>query len=110
MSHLGRQNHSKWAKTYSSTSRIWQNQAAGKTAIAVMMALRYVEAGSKLTTAVNYIESQRQRHSRPVLENMAFNWGTQDMYIELINFEMEVSNILEAKVYELPEEEEASVM
>ena len=32
-------------------------------------------------------------------------WDTQDRYIELMNFEMEVLNILETKAYELSEEE-----
>ena len=50
------------------------------------------------------------RHSGQVLVKPAFNWGAQDRYIELMNFEMEVSNILETKVYELSEEEKVPVI
>ena len=30
-----------------------------------------------------------------------FNWDAQDRYVKLVNFEMEVTNILESKAYEL---------
>ena len=41
---------------------------------------------------------------------LTFNWGAQDRYIELMNCEVEVSNNLETKAYELSEEEKAPVI
>ena len=72
------------------------NQVAIQVATAVMMALRYAKARPQLTIVVS-IESQRQKHSRLVLVKPAFNQGTQNRYVELMNFETEVSNILEPK-------------
>ena len=46
--------------------------------------------------------------SGPVLAKPAFTWGTKCRYIGFMNFEMEVSNILESKVYELSEEKKSS--
>ena len=57
------------------------------------------------TTTASHSDPQRQGHSRPVLVKPAFNWGTHDRYVEFMNFEMEVKNILETKVYELTEDE-----
>ena len=86
------------------------NQVAIKAVTAVMMTLRDVEAGPWPTTAAIHSKPQRQRHSGPVLEKLASNWGTQDRYAELMNFKMEVSNILETKAYELSEEEKAPLI
>ena len=44
------------------------------------------------------------------LEKPSFNWSAQDRYVELLNFEMEVTNILKAKAYELTDEEKVLVM
>ena len=40
----------------------------------------------------------------------ALIWGTQDGYVELVNFKMKVSSILETKVYELSEEKNVPVI
>ena len=40
----------------------------------------------------------------------SFNCSTHDRYTELINFEMEVTNILEMKAYELNDEEKVTVI
>ena len=77
------------------------NQVAMQAVVAVMMALRDMEGGSQMTTAVTHREPQGQRHSGPMLMKPAFSWGVQDRYIGLMNFKMDVSNILETKVYEL---------
>ena len=50
-------------------------------------------------------QPQKKEHSGPELIKLAYIWGTQDRYIKLMNFKMEVSNILETKVYEISEEE-----
>ena len=42
-----------------------------------------------------------KKHSGPALEKPLFNWNVHDRYVKLMNFEMEVTNILEMKVYEL---------
>ena len=63
----------------------------------VTLALKEVEAGTWPTTVASHREPQRQRYSRPIFEKLAFNWSVQDSYVELMNFEMEVTNILEPK-------------
>ena len=41
----------------------------------------------------------------PVVVKLAFNWGAQYRYTELMNFKMEVLNILDIKAYKLSKEE-----
>ena len=50
-------------------------------------------------------EPQKQRYCGPIIVKLVFNWGAQERYAELLNFEMEVINILDTKVYEFSEEE-----
>ena len=76
------------------------NQVAFQAATAVMVTLRGMDAGSHLTPTANIREPQQQRHGRPATEKPWFNWNAQDKYVELLNFEMKVTNILERKAYE----------
>ena len=39
------------------------------------------------------------------LEKHSFSWNVWDRYVELLNFEMEVMNILEKKAYEITDED-----
>ena len=55
-------------------------------------------------------EPQKNRHSRLELENPSIHGNAQDRYDELIKFEMEVTNILETKAYELTNEEKVQVI
>ena len=48
---------------------------------------------------------QRWRHGHPILEKPSFYWDTQDRDVELMNLEMEVTNILETRAYDLTDEE-----
>ena len=57
--------------------------------------------GPKPTLTPSQREPQRERHGRLVPENPSFNWNAQDRYVNFINFEMEDTNILEMKAYEL---------
>ena len=79
------------------------NQVAVHVAKVVRMALRDTEAGSQLTTVMSHRKPQRRRPSGPILGKLVLNWGIQDRYIELMNFEVEVLNILEIEAYELSE-------
>ena len=45
-----------------------------------------------------------------MLENSAFTWVAQERYFELMNFDMELFNILQSNVYELSEEEKVPVI
>ena len=53
----------------------------------------------------NHQETHRQRYGGPVLEKPKFNWDVQDRYVKLLNFELEVTNILETRAYEISGEE-----
>ena len=39
-----------------------------------------------------------------------FNWNAQDRYVKLMNFEVEVTNILKMKAYQLTNEEKVPVI
>ena len=55
--------------------------------------------------------SQRWRQARPILVKPAFNQAALDNYFKLtMKFEMKVTNILETKVYELPEEKKVQLI
>ena len=56
------------------------------------------------------MESKKDRHSGPILIKPMFNWEAHDRYVELMNFYIEVLNILEIKVCKLLEEEKVPVM
>ena len=71
------------------------NHAAVLAVMVVMMILKDVVAGTQPTTVVRHREPQKQRHSGPILVKLTFNWGMHERYIKLLNFEMEVLNILE---------------
>ena len=45
-------------------------------------------------------EANRARHVRQALRQPAFNWKALDKSIELLNFEMELRNILQTTAYE----------
>ena len=86
------------------------NQAAIQTATAVMMAFGDTNTRPQTTPTVSHKELQRQGHGGPVLEKPLFNWDAQDRYNELINFEMEVTDILEMRTYELTGAEKVPVI
>ena len=75
-----------------------------------MMALRDAGAGPQPNTTLSHREPQGQRYSGPILVKLTLNWGAQDRYDELMNFKMEVFNILATKAYTLSEEEKAPVI
>ena len=57
-------------------------------------------AGTASSRAVH-----RHRHGRPALKQPSFNWNVRGKYVELLNFKMDVTNILQIETYELNEEE-----
>ena len=76
----------------------------------VWMALRDTEAEPQPSIVMSHREPHKQRHTGPILIKLVFTWGTQDRYVKLLNFEMEVMNMLDTKVCKLHEEEKASVI
>ena len=55
-------------------------------------------------------EPHRLRHVGTILSQPTFNWKVQDRYVELLNFEMEVESVLQAKVYDLSDEEKVFII
>ena len=86
------------------------NQAAVQAATVVMMAFRNTEIGPWPTTILNQWQTQRQRHGGPILEKPKFNFDTQDRYIKLLNFKVEVTNILETRAYYISDEERLQLL
>ena len=77
------------------------SQVVLQAVMVVMMALRDAKEGPQPTTTASHRSPQKLRHSRLILIKPVFNWSTQDRYVILLNFEMEVLNIIESKVFEL---------
>ena len=45
-----------------------------------------------------------------MMNHQAFSWQESDRYVELFNFEMEVANVIQAKVYDLSQERKVSII
>ena len=50
------------------------------------------------------------RQTGTVLHQPAFDWKLLDSYVKLLNFEMEVSNILQTRLYALNDEEKVPII
>ena len=75
------------------------------------MALRKADAEPRSDTSTASLkEVHQQEHGRWALKQPSFNWNVRDKEVELINFEMEVTNILQTKTYDLTEEENVPIM
>ena len=75
-------------------------QVAIHSATATVMVLRETDAGLiSGTSMANMGEAYIYRHGGPVLRQPSFDWNASDRYIELLSFEMEVTNILQTKTY-----------
>ena len=55
-------------------------------------------------------ETCRPRQTEPTLSQPAFDWKAPDRYVELLNFEIKVATILQAKVSDLTDEEKVSTI
>ena len=56
------------------------------------------DVGSRSVTNTAILrEPQRQRHGAPGLEKPSNNWNVLDKYVELLNFELVVTNIIKTK-------------
>ena len=66
--------------------------------------------GPHLAWTVNLRKPQQHRHGGLTLEKPLLNSNVQDRYDELLNFEMEVTNILETKAYKFTHEEKITVI
>ena len=83
-----------------------QSHVASKTATAAMMVLREPDTGltSGAITA-NVAEAHRPRNSGPMLRQTSFHWKALDKYVEILSFEMKVTNMLQVRTYKLNDEE-----
>ena len=86
---------------YSESIKEIVNWVAVYAATLVLITFRDTEKGSLLARTLNQQEIQRQRHGGPILGKPKFNWDVQDRYVELLDFELEVTNILETTAYHI---------
>ena len=86
------------------------NQVAIQAVTTVMVALKDIDVGLQPATTASTTELQMQWHGRPALEKFSFNWNAKDRYNELLNSEVEVTNILKTKACELTDEEKVPVI
>ena len=105
---LGIMIHFRMAKDiYHTISIQWQNQKPSKE---IMNQAAIQATTMRLTMPASHSEPPKQRHGEPIVVKPDFSLDAQERYVELINFEMEVTNILATKTYKLTEEEEVPVI
>ena len=78
---------------------------AVQVATAVMMAFRDTETGPQPATMPSQWEMQRERKGGLILEKSTLNWDVPVRNVKLLNFKLEVTNILETRAYEIRDEE-----
>ena len=44
------------------------------------------------------------------MKQLSFNWNAPDKHVDLLDFKMEVTNILQTKMYEMTEEEKVLII
>ena len=86
------------------------NQVLIQALTAARMLLWDADVALQLSPTECQRERQRQRHGWLALEKPSFNWNAQNMYVELLNFEMEVMKSLETKADDLTFEERTPVI
>ena len=55
-------------------------------------------------------EPHRPRQAAPLQPKPEFNWKAPDRYVQLLNFKIEVVNILKVKVYDINDEETVPII
>ena len=75
-------------------------QVAILAAMAAVRAMREVYLKTEPHTRKSPEEPHRPRQTGPIKSQPAFDWKVPDRYVELLNFEMEVSDVLQAKAYD----------
>ena len=68
-------------------------------AMVVMMTCGDIEDRTQVSHNVKPVRGAETGHGGPKLETPKFNWDAQDSYVELVNFELKVTNILETRAY-----------
>ena len=82
-----------------------------QTATVTVMVLK--EADARLASdgsTANVGQAHRHRHGRAALRQTFFDLNAPDKYVELLCFEMEVTNMLQTKAYKLDDKEEVPIM
>ena len=73
--------------------------------------MREADLPAKLHTRRSSLEElHRPKPAGPMLNQPAFDWKAPDRYMELLNSEMEVANILQTKAHDLDDEEKMLIM
>ena len=85
-------------------------QAAIKAAKLAVRAMREADPPVEPHTRRSIPEEKHRPKTRPMLSKPVFNWKAPDRYVELLHFAVEVTNMLQAKVYELNEEERVVII
>ena len=86
-------------------------QSTIQAATVSVMVLREVDARPMLGTCMASVrEACRHRHGKPALRQSSFDWKGPNMYKELLNFKMEVTNILQTNRCGLNDEGKVSLI
>ena len=86
------------------------SQEAIQVETAVMMVFRDTNTEPWPTTMASHSKPQKQSNCWTIYEKSSFNWDSQDRWAQLINIEMEDTNILETRAYELTAVEKVAVI
>ena len=86
-------------------------QIAIQAATAEVRVMREADMPAELQTSRSLPEEQhRPRQAVPMLSQSAFDWEVPDRYVEILNFEMKVTNVLQAKVCDLSDKEKVPII
>ena len=66
--------------------------------------------GTRIRHKCSQPKEGAQRHGGSALKQQSFKWNASEDGVEVLNFKMEVTNILQMKMYELTEEEKVPII
>ena len=86
-------------------------KAAIQAAAVVVRGISEADLPAKAQTRRSIPEEQhRPRQAGPKLGQPAFDWKASHRYVELLHFEIEVSNVLQAEMYDLNDKEKVPII
>ena len=86
-------------------------QATIRVATMALRAMREADSLAKPHTRRSILEeNQRPRQAGPIMSQPGFSWKVPDRYVELLNFEMGVANVLQSEAYDFSEERKVPII
>ena len=90
---IRRRNQAEMAESEAIQSIVMQMAIQVAMAVVIVMRGRHRAVSGANIAIVG--EACRQRHGEPVFKQLSFNWSAPDKHVELLHFEIEVTNTLQ---------------